>query len=252
MNELVSVVIPTYCATSYLMQTLDSVRNQTYQHIEIIIVDGCSTDRTVEVAKEFASLHPECSVVLLQQESNQGAAAARNRGVQEAKGRFIAFLDADDLWEPNKIEKQLAFAETHNAAFACTSYEFADETGNGLGKIAHVPWCIAYKDAIKNTIIFTSTVLFDMQQLTKEQIAMPCIPSEDTATWWNILRGGTVAYGLDEVLVRYRRPAKSLSSNKFKAIMRIWNLYRKQEGFSVIKSGYCFVHYAVRTTLRRL
>ncbi len=252
MNELVSVVIPTYCATSYLMQTLDSVRNQTYQHIEIILVDDCSTDRTVEVAKEYASLHPECNMVLLQQESNQGAAAARNRGVQEAKGRFIAFLDADDLWEPNKIEKQLAFAETHNAAFACTSYEFADEFGNGLGKIAHVPSCIAYKDAIKNTIIFTSTVLFDMQQLTKEQITMPCIPSEDTATWWKILRGGTVAYGLDEVLVRYRRPAKSLSSNKLKAIMRIWNLYRKQEGFSVIKSGYCFVHYAVRTTLRRL
>ncbi len=252
MNELVSVVIPTYCASLYLQETLDSVRNQTYKHWEMILVDDCSTDATLEIARAYENAHPECAIQIIEQEWNQGAAAARNHGVQKASGGYIAFLDADDLWEPNKIEKELAFAKEHNAAFVCTSYEFADETGKGLGKIARVPKRITYDHAIKNTIIFTSTVVFDMNQLSKEEITMPCIPSEDTATWWNILRSGIVAYGLDEVLVRYRRPAKSLSSNKLKAIMRIWNLYRKQEHFSVIRSSYCFAHYAVRTTLRRL
>ncbi|MFI3175857.1 MAG: glycosyltransferase family 2 protein, partial [Eubacteriales bacterium] len=148
--------------------------------------------------------------------------------------------------------EQLIFMKRYQAAFACTSYEYADEEGIGLGKFAHVPERITYEQAIKNTIIFTSTVLLDLSQLPKDEIQMPEIESEDTATWWKILRGGHVAYGLDQALVRYRRPAISLSSNKIRAIRRVWHLYRSEEQFSIMKSAYCFVHYAVRATLRRL
>lgn len=136
---------------------------------------------------------------------NLGAARARNLGVNEAKGRYLAYLDADDLWTPDKLEKELAFLKEKQAAFVFTGYEFADENGKGTGKIVRVPATITYKEALKNTTIFTSTVMFDMEQLSKEQLQMPQIKSEDTALWWRILREGYVACGLDQNLVKYRR-----------------------------------------------
>ncbi|MFI3199899.1 MAG: glycosyltransferase [Eubacteriales bacterium] len=248
MNDLVSVVVPVYNGEQYIRETIQSVQQQTYVNWELIIVDDGSTDATRAILQEY-TVSP---IKVILQPSNLGVAKARNRGVEEARGRFIAFLDGDDLWEEQKLERQVAFAHEKNAAFLCTSYEYADEKGMGLGKIAHVPNTITYEEALKNTIIFTSTVLLDLAKITKEEIKMPTIESEDTATWWKILRSGYRAYGLDEVFVRYRRPSSSLSSNKIKAIQRIWYLYRKQENLSILKSGYCFVHYAIKTTLRRL
>lgn len=252
MSELVSVVIPIYNASAYIIDTLQSVEKQTYQEIEVILVDDCSTDETVKVVEQYLESRTRLQIELLRQSSNQGVALARNRGVALAKGKYLAFLDADDLWETTKIEKQVMFVKEKLVAFVCTSYEYADEEGRGSGKVAHVPNVITYEQAIKNTIIFTSTVLFDLTKITKEQIKMPQIESEDTATWWQILRSGYKAYGMDEVLVYYRRPTNSLSSNKIKAVKRIWNLYRRWEQMSIVKSTYCFMHYAIRTTVRRL
>ncbi|MBO6088990.1 MAG: glycosyltransferase, partial [Lachnospiraceae bacterium] len=167
-------------------------------------------------------------------------------------GRYIAFLDADDLWQKDKLEKQIAFMKEKNAAFCFTGYEFADEDAKPLGKIVKVPETISYNEALRNTTIFTSTVAFDMSVLSKEQIEMPHIKSEDTALWWKLLRTGVAAYGLNENLVYYRRPSKSLSSNKFEAIKRIWNLYRKQEKLSLAKSIVCFIGWAARAVGRRI
>ena len=151
-----------------------------------------------------------------------------------------------------KLEKELAFLKEKQAAFVFTGYEFADENGKGTGKIVRVPATITYKEALKNTTIFTSTVMFDMEQLSKEQVQMPQIKSEDTALWWRILREGYVACGLDQNLVKYRRAGKSLSSNKLEALRRIWNLYRKAEGMSVPKSAWHFCFWAVRAVKRRV
>ena len=118
--------------------------------------------------------------------------------------------------------------------------------------MVRVPEELGYRRALSRTIIFTTTVMFDRSRLTKELLYMPDVKSEDTATWWQILRTGCVAYGLDEVLAVYRRPRASLSSNKFAAMKRIWNLYRKQEQLSVIVSGYYFIAWAVRATCRRI
>ena len=122
----------------------------------------------------------------------------------------------------------------------------------GTGRIVHVPETLTYKKALSRTVIFTTTVLLDTKKIPKELMYMPNGPSEDSATWWQILRNGHVAYGLDQVLAIYRRPAKSLSSNKLKAIQRIWYLYRKVEKLSLLQSGVAFVGWAYRATVRRI
>jgi teichuronic acid biosynthesis glycosyltransferase TuaG len=231
---------------------MDSVRAQTFQDWELLLVEDGSKDHTADVISAYLERTQEHRIRLIRMEQNGGAARARNRGVKEAKGRYLAYIDADDLWEPEKLEHQLALMQEKGAAFSFTGYEFADENGKGLGKIVKVPETIDYKEALKNTTIFTSTVMFDLQQLTKEELEMPQIKSEDTALWWRVLRSGHLAYGLDENLVKYRRAGKSLSSNKLEALRRIWNLYRKAEGMSIPSSAWHFCFWAVRAVKRRI
>ena len=250
---LVSVIVPVYNAGKWIEDTILSVKSQTYKDWELILVDDGSTDDSINVIKELLADGKDERIKLVDAgEENLGAAHARNRGVEMASGRYICYIDADDLWSPDKLEKQLAFMEENDAAFSFTGYEFADESGIGVQKIVGVPKTITYRQALKNTTIFTSTVMFDMDKLDKEDIMMPQVPSEDTATWWKVLKKTGKAYGLDEALTLYRRGTGTLSSNKFSAIKRIWNLYRNVEGLNVIYSAYCFVFWAVRATLRRM
>lgn len=251
-KELVSIIVPMFNVKNYIKETMESVRNQTYECWELLLVDDKSDDGTREFVEEYLQQTKETRIRLVLQPENIGAAAARNRGVKEAKGRYISYLDADDLWAPEKIEKEVAFMQEKDAAFAFTGYEFANEQGEGLGKVVHVPATINYKQALNNTTIFTTTVMFDTTKIDKNMLEMPNIKSEDTALWWKILKSGYIAYGLDENLVRYRRVGKTLSSNKLKAISRIWNLYRKMEGLSVLSSAYHFCFWAVRAVLRRI
>ena len=251
-QDLVSIVTPVYHAQDYIKETLDSVLAQDYNAWEhILVVDGAD-DPTILHIQEYIEAHGDANIRLVIQETNQGAAHARNRGVKEAAGRYIAYIDADDLWRPDKLSKQLAFMEEKGAAFCFSGYEFGDENAKGTGKIVKVPETINYRQALKNTTIFTSTVVFDTKVIPKEDIRMPIMKSEDTALWWKILRSGQLAYGLNENLVTYRRPAKSLSSNKLEAVRRIWNLYRKAEGLSIPVSIYYFCFWAVTAVYRRL
>ena len=139
-----------------------------------------------------------------------------------------------------------------DAAFAFTAYEFGDEDAKRTGKVVNVPPSLTYFKALSRTVIFTTTVMLDTERTGRELIRMPEVKSEDTATWWKILKNGFTAYGLNEVLAVYRRPARSLSSNKLEAIRRIWNLYRKQEKLSLWYSVYNLFFWAVRATMRRL
>ena len=249
---VVSIVTPVYNVEKFIEETMDSVRAQTFQDWELLLVEDGSKDHTAEVIMAYLEKTGEHRIRLISMEQNGGAARARNMGVKEARGRYLAYLDADDLWEPEKLERQLALMQKKGAAFSFTGYEFADENGNGLGKIVKVPETIDYKEALKNTTIFTSTVMFDLQQLTKEELEMPQIKSEDTALWWRVLRSGHLAYGLNENLVKYRRAGKSLSSNKLEALRRIWNLYRKAEGMSIPSSAWHFCFWAIRAVKRRI
>lgn len=251
-KELVSIIVPVYCAEKYIQETIDCVRSQTYENWELLLVDDCGKDDSVRRIEEYCRQTKDARIRLLHQPSNMGAAMARNRGVAEAAGRYIAYLDADDIWMPQKLERELAFMEKNNAAFAFTGYEFADEQGCGTGKVVRVPQTLSYKQALKNTTIFTTTVMFDTKKIAKELLEMPQIKSEDTALWWKVLKNGYVAYGLDENLAKYRRPGKSLSSNKIEAIRRIWNLYRRAEKMSIVNSMWHVGFWAVRAVKRRV
>lgn len=251
MEDKISIIVPVYNAEKYISETVDSVRNQTYDNWELLLIDDGSTDAGRQVIEELLIKRPDERIRLLVKE-NSGAARTRNAGLDMAEGRYIAYLDADDLWQKDKLKKQLNFMREKEAAFSFTNYEFADENGIGTGKVVRVPESLSYKQALKNTTIFTSTVMFDTDKIPKEQLVMPVIKSEDTALWFKVLRQGYTAYGLNENLVRYRRVGGSLSSNKLEALRRIWNLYRKAEGLSFFYSAYNFCFWAVRAVKRRL
>lgn len=256
-DGLISIIVPVYNASAYIRDTIRMVTEQTYRNWELILVEDCSKDdsrRVLEACvKEYIGQgFDESKFRLILKERNEGAAKARNTGIAAAKGRYIAFLDADDIWMQDKLEKELLFLSEKGAGFAFTSYEFGDENAKGTGKIVHAPEKLTYREALSRTVIFTTTVLLDTKVIDKELIQMPVVKSEDTALWWKLLKAGHTAYGLDEVLAIYRRPGKSLSSNKFEAMKRIWYLYRKQEGLSLWESAYYFVFWALRATLRRI
>lgn len=251
MDNLVSIVVPVYNVEKCILETIASVTAQTHTEWELLLIEDGSKDRTVELIQQYLEETGEQRIRLICLPENVGAAGARNLGVEQAKGRYITYLDADDLWNPEKLAHQLAFVREKDCAFCFTGYEFADENGVGLGKIVSVPETLSYEEALGNTTIFTSTVMFDTRKLPKDQLQMPKIKSEDTALWWQILRQGYTAYGLNENLVYYRRAGKSLSSNKLKALARIWNLY-KREQLPIPKRMVLFVKWAFRAVKRRI
>lgn len=251
-NGLISIIVPVYQVEKYIWETIDCVRCQTYPHWELLLVEDCGRDQSLQLIEQYQKKARDERIRLIRQLSNQGAALSRNRGLKEAKGRYIAYLDADDLWPPEKLERQLAFLKEKSAAFSFTGYEFADESGRSTGKVVSVPHQLTYYQALQNTTIFTTTVMFDTAKIDKRLLEMPDVKSEDTALWWKVLRYGYIAYGLDENLAKYRRGGQTLSSNKMEAIRRIWNLYRRVEGLSIFKSAWNFCFWAVRAVRRRL
>ena len=248
---MVSIIVPVYNAVKYIETTIDMVSRQTYKDWELILVDDASTDGSADLIEKIVASQGK-RVRLIRKSVNEGAAAARNTGIDDSAGRYIAFLDADDVWMPDKLQKQIAVMEETGAAFSFHSYEFGDDKANPTGKVVRAPKKLTFRQALSRTVIFTTTVMFDTEKIDMEIIHMPQVPSEDTATWWRILKSGYEAYGLDENLTIYRRPAKSLSSNKMEAIYRIWFLYRNIAGLSVLESLFYFGGWAVRATLRRL
>lgn len=255
---LVSIIVPVHNAEKFIADTIDCVREQSYQNWELLLIEDGSTDHTMDRMSAYLEEMQDERIRLVKrevrspEEKSFGAARARNLGLSLAKGRYIAYLDADDCWSADKLERELAFLREKQAGFVFTGYEFGDEKAEGTGKVVHVPETLSYKQALANTTIFTSTVMMDTEKIDKSLMEMPYIKSEDTASWWKILKTGVTAYGLDENLVIYRRAGKSLSSNKIEAIRRIWNLYRQAAGLSVCASICHFVPWAYRAVKRRV
>lgn len=250
---LASIVTAVHNAESFFAETIKTVREQSYRNWEWIIVDDESDDNTVAIINETLKQTGDKRIRLIKLDRNGGAAKARNAGIKAARGRFLAFLDADDLWAHDKLARQVDFMRENDCAFSFTGYEFADASGRPNGKVVPVPARISYKQALKNTTIWTSTVMFDMEKLAVDDVLMPDVRrGQDTATWWKVLKKIDLAYGLDEVLSYYRRSAGSLSSNKMTALKRTWNLYRNVEHLGILKSSYCFLIYCFNAVKRRV
>ena len=246
----VSIIIPVHNAARFIGDAVQSLKEQTYKDFELILVNDASEDDSLAIINDLRQEYDNITVIDLREP--HGAAGARNAGLDAAKGRYITFLDADDMWEPEKLEIQVKFMESEHAAFSFTGYEFADENGTSIDRIVRVPKKLSYAQALKNTTIFTSTVMFDTDEIPISLLHMPDVPSEDTATWWQILKNGYVAHGIDRPLTLYRRSSGTLSSNKCVAIKRIWNLYRNVEHLSFLHSLWCFCFYALHAVGRRL
>ncbi|SFG56853.1 teichuronic acid biosynthesis protein TuaG [Sporolactobacillus nakayamae] len=248
-QALVSIITPTFCSEKTIRKTIRSVREQTYPHWELIIIDDASTDRTRELLREAAEKDSRIKLLFLQE--NRGAAFARNRALELAQGRYIAFLDSDDCWKTKKIEEQLRFMEMHHYAFTFTGYELMDADGHLLNKLIAAPSRVTYKRMLKNTIVGCLTVMIDRQQIG--DFRMPDLRSrQDLATWLSLLKKGTVAYGLNETLAEYRISGKeSLSGNKWRAAKKTWFVYRRVEHLPLLASCWYFVNYATNAFIKR-
>lgn len=248
-QPLVSVIMPCYNMERFIADTITSVRQQTFPHWELIIVDDTSTDGTADVVKSFSQ--QDQRVRFLVQPKHTGIANTRNQCLGLAKGRFLAFLDADDRWHPEKLEHQLAFMQAKDIGFSYTSYDCIDEEGKPLHKVIEAESDLSYKAYLRNTIIGCSTVMLD-----SEKVGSVNVPdfrtSEDTATWLDILKKGFLAYALPESLTSYRIRRKSASSNKLKAAADLWSVYRKHEKLPFFKAMVCFISYAYHAIQKHL
>lgn len=236
MSVLVSVIMPTYNCGKYIAKSIDSVINQTVTDWEIQIVDDCSTDNTQEVLKPYLEKYPNIHYYRLLQ--NGGPAVARTEAIKRASGKYCAFLDSDDLWMYEKLEKQIAFMERTGADFSCTAYEQMDEDGNDLHTLMVPPEKTDYQKCIRlSNPIGNLTAMYDQEVLGKFEVPL-ITKRNDFALWLQILKKTQYCYGLEEVLATYRvGRAGSVSHNKLAQARYHWQLYHEIEGHNVIRSA---------------
>ncbi|HRO12498.1 glycosyltransferase family 2 protein [Amaricoccus sp.] len=246
MTPLVSVITPAWNAALTLDATIASVAAQSLPDWEMLIADDGSTDATPAIAAAWAARDPR--VRPLPGPGHAGPAAARNRAIRAARGRFLAFLDADDRWRPEKLARQLAFMEAAGSPFSFTAYAREDATGRALG-IVRAPARVDYAGLLRGNVIGCLTAVYDTSHFGK--VEMPPLPlRQDYALWLALLRGGE-ARGLDEVLADYRvGGAATLSGSKLRAARGTWAVLRR-EGLPLPRTLWCFAHYATAGLRRR-
>lgn len=240
-NPLVSIVTPLFEAEKYIAETIASVQDQSYPNWELIIVDDFSTDASVKIVESFAT--QDHRIILLKNEANEGAAVCRNRATELAKGEYIAFLDSDDLWLPNKLEKQLKFMQEKNSDVSFTSYQQIDENSNPMNKRIRALASLSYNKQHSNNYVGNLTGMYRAAVLGK--IASPNIRKrQDWAVWLEaIKRSGKPALGLQEDLAFYRVHQESMSGNKLRLVSHNFRFYNTHLGHSFIASGYYLLRF---------
>lgn len=248
-NEVeVSIITPVYNSAEYLEETILSIINQTFNSWESILIDDGSTDGSVEIIKRYQKLDGRFRVITKQ--VCEGAAKARNQGILEAKGRFIAFLDSDDIWNIDKLEKQIFYMKKNEVAFCFSGYDFITEQGV-LGKRVVVPDIVSYHSLLKGNIIACLTVVYDTNVLGK--VFMPDIlKRQDFGLWLKITKRGVDAIGMQESLAKYRLRTQSLSHAKFNTAKYTWMIYREIEKINLIWSLFYMFNHLFRASVKRL
>lgn len=239
----VSVIMPTYNCGKYIAQSIESVIAQTYTDWELEIADDCSTDNTEEIVAAFTEKYPNIHYTRLAE--NGGPDVARTEAMRRASGRYHAFLDSDDLWDKDKLEKQIAFMERTGSVLCCTGYRQMDENGNSLHTALIPPEKTDYDKMLRlSDPVGNLTVIYNAEKLGKYEV--PHIRKRnDFALWLKILRDADFCAGMPDVLATYRvREKDSVSSNKFKLAKYHWKLYRDIEKLSVVKSAWAVCCWA--------
>lgn len=246
-EKLVSIIMPTYNCAKFIGRTLDSAKAQTYKNWELIIVDDCSTDNTKEIVEEYMKDDERIKYHVLGE--NSGAAVARTEAMKLAQGSYMAFLDSDDIWMPEKLERQIKWMEENGYAFSCTAYEQIDEDDKPLGRVIKTIKKTGYNRLLLDCPVGNSTVIYDVEKMGKFEV--PNIRKRnDDALWLQMLKKEPYIWGMPDVLMQYRIRQNSISHNKLKVIKYHWKLYREIEHLSVIRSAFHICWWCMIKVLR--
>lgn len=243
---LISIIMAAYNAEKTIEKAINSVLNQTYPNFELLVVNDCSKDRTVELVKSIAAT--DGRVRLISNVKNSGVSYTRMHGLEEAKGSWIAILDSDDAWTPEKLEKQIELQKRTNADLLFTGSAFMDSDGQPIDWYLHAPAEVSYRQLLKQNVLSNSSALV-RKGLYAKYYAIGDGMHEDFAIWLSILKEGKKAYGVDEPLLIYRIAKSSKSGNKVKAAKMNWNTYR-YVGLNPIEAAYYEGWYMIKNVIK--
>ncbi len=246
-NPIISIIMPLYNCEKFLKASVNSVISQRYKNWELIIVDDSSRDNSYQIAKQLAN--SEDRIKLYQMKQNSGVAKVRNFAIKKARGDFISFLDSDDLWESEKLQKQLSFMQKEGVLFSFTAFSPITEDDR-VKEINHVPNRLTYEGLLKRTVIGCLTVMYDAKKLGKCYFDESLGKHEDYQCWLEILKKIPFGGGLDENLAFYRLRESSLSSNKLIAASYVWKIIYRYQKIPFFKAIYYFSHYAIAAILK--
>lgn len=242
-EDLVSIITPAYKAADVIEATIASVLAQTYPHWELLVTEDCGPDETREIVRRYAARDPR--IKLIEPKQNGGPAAARNHSLDAARGRWLAFLDSDDLWLPDKLSRQIDFhRRSDDAVISFTGFRRISADASRTGAYIAVPDQMTYRRLLGNTAIATSTVIVDRR--LSGTFHMKATYYDDFACWLELLRNGSTAVGLDEDLMRYRVMDASVSRDKKNSAVQVWKTYRNVEGIDIFRSSWYFASYALK------
>ena len=243
---LVSIITPSYNSEKYIIETIESVLAQTYKNWEVIIVDDLSTDDSLQIIEQYAQKDRRIKVIRSKQ--NRGPAKARNRAIEEAKGKYIAFLDSDDVWFPDKLEKQITFMQENNLVLTYSAYETMDENSKYINT-RNIQTTITYKDMLKSNHIGNLTGIYDTEFFGK--VTMQEYGHEYYILWLELLKQIESTKGIPEPLAKYRITSNSISSNKLKVLKWQWHIYRDIEKLGIFQSAYTMMWYVFYALKKR-
>lgn len=247
---MISIVIPCYNSQKYIAEAINSVINQTFEDWELFVIDDCSDDNTALIIQKMAN--EDRRIRYLKTNKPSGSPSLpRNIGVKEATGRYIAFLDSDDIWMPNKLERQLKVLESNsNVAICFSNYEKMAESGKRHNRIVKAPVITTYKHLLKGNVIGGLTAIYDTYKVGKMYFQKH--PHEDYILWLHILKKGYIAQNTNTVEALYRVRKQSLSSNKFKALLWQWSIYRNIENINILGTMFYFLNYVLKAIRKKM
>lgn len=240
-KDMVSIVMPAYNMERYIEAAVCSVQAQTYENWELLVIDDCSRDATCEIVERLAAEDPR--IRLIRNKQNMGVSRTRNRGIEMSRGRYVAFLDSDDMWRPGKLECQIEALERTGADFSYCSYAIVDAEGKQAKPDYMVPTRITYESLLRENVVGCSTVLIEAPVI-KANLFGSGFYHEDYVLWVKLLKDGLKAVGCGEVLADWRYIENSRSFNKFRAAKNRWHIYRRFLGLSYVKSVQLLMCYA--------